>query len=313
MYQTAVAKRYPGLILIWRILWGFIIPVAVLLAIWWKMDSMDHFSLWRSLSEVSFVFLALAIALLPLNLALEVITWQMLAEPFSKRSFSAHFKTILAGKSLNMISPFGLGESFSRYAKTDGNGLKPLLPIGLERLVKMVPTYVFGLISIAFLISEGLGQFTLIRTALITIGLCFVVMITCIILWQDRLPPMIKKAIWSVNMNTRRIASALGFAFFRYLIFSLQFFLVMKSIGLIVAPEILIMGIFWIFFVKTIVPIGTALGDLSKRELSAVFFFSLFSVSVEKVVLACLAIWLINIVIPATIGVFHLSDLKEKH
>jgi hypothetical protein len=89
--------------------------------------------------------------------------------------------------------------------------------------------------------------------------------------------------------------------FIRYLVFSCQFFLLVRLFGNPIPVHQLITGIGLTYLVITFLPFSSIL-ELGIRGSVAAFVFSLFTFQTGNIVLATLAIWIVNLGIPALIG-----------
>ena len=113
------------------------------------------------------------------------------------------------------------------------------------------------------------------------------------------------------QLTLKSAFSVMGMSVLRYAVFTIQFFCLFIWLGSQLPTEVLLLGIAWIFLIKTILPGLSILGDLVKRELSAILFFSFFTSDLSIVFIASFVIWLINIALPALVGVGFVKEHKE--
>ena len=114
--------------------------------------------------------------------------------------------------------------------------------------------------------------------------------------------------------NFSQLSITLLFSFFRYLVFSLQYYIILKAVGM--DDFTLINGlriISVIFLLNTLRP-SIALLEIGIRGSVALFVFGLyvgFNSQYDTEILAASSfIWLINIILPALVGIIFVKDLK---
>jgi hypothetical protein len=293
------------------LLWTWIIPVVILTVIAIKVFDgswLDHF---LSSEDFKTIWLVVCVFLAPVNMLIEALKWQFLSATFEQRNLGSCLKIILSGRSLNVITPFGLGVALTKYLAVEEPQKR--LSLGAEaisRVSQFFPTLIFGIVAAIYLVQVGMDLphyiFWTAGVMLLVLGL----MIVFLFIYQ---PNWLRRYFAFLNSeNLPFLIKATAISFVRYAVFSLQFFLLFLWLDIALSPMIIIMGICWIFLIKTVVPNVSVLGDLLKRELSAVFYFQFFLVNLEAVTLANVMIWLINIVLPAIIGIAFVSELKER-
>lgn len=259
------------------------------------------------LFETNYPALMLIIVMMPLNWFLEAVKWKILVRPLGKTSFFKAFQGVLTGLSLSFMTPHGVGDYVGRIMQ-DSNPERGryIGPIMLGRVCQMLPTLLFGSIGI-FFITRHFFTIYLAFLLIFPMGLALLRV------------PMIRKGISSFTglKIKKKLAYYFGIissyapatviqiitlSMCRYLIFALQFiillYLFIPGMDLIVNGA----GVTWIFLSKSILPTFNFLSDLGVREFSAIYFFDHFNVDLIAVVNASLTLWLINILVPTVIG-----------
>lgn len=257
--------------------------------------------------------------LLFINWGLEAKKWQLLSQKIEPVNFSNSFKSILSGISMNMLAPFGFGDIISRTLFL--NSEKRYEAIGsllLNRISQFIPTMIFGLISIVFIASKTDNNLWLLAglSLIIIAGLItFLARIKAIHNFiQSKFISTLKLLLGAFRYyNNADLIGISLLSILRYFTFSIQFLLVFIIFEVNLPIHILLMGIFWIFLIKTLTPSLSIITDLAIRELSAVFYFSFWSIDQTEIALATLLIWFVNIIIPAVFGVFFIPNLKLFH
>jgi len=98
-------------------------------------------------------------------------------------------------------------------------------------------------------------------------------------------------------------------SFFRYVVFSIQYLLVLKSFNIELSFLLTLSLIAATFFVSTVVP-TFALTEITVRGVSAIYFFGLYLTDTMPVLAASLILWIINLAIPALLGTLFIWRLK---
>lgn len=291
--------------------WSWVLPGVVLAVIVLKLSGdANGVNMLSSARVVHVAGIVLCALLLSFNIGLEARKWQFILKPIEHKSLFECIKIILAGKSLNVVSPFGLGDGFSRYSGLSPENKKQIfVGLALDRFSQLMPTLCFGLLSTYYLIERGLD--VPISNMILVIAL----MAACLFGLSAALY-IYRKSIWqylklfqSLDLKSISVITMLSFA--RYFVFVVQFYLIFWAFGSQLPVHTVLLGIAWIFLIKTMVPNMSVLGDLMKRELSATLFFSFFISDLSVVLLASFLVWVINIVLPAVLGLFFVSDIKK--
>lgn len=293
------------------IIWSWFVPVAILFAIAFKLiNDPENLSLLDQLKVSNSLGLIICLLLLPLNVGLESWKWQFILRPVEYKSFIKCLKVVLIGKSLNVVSPFGIGDAFSRFVGISSMHRKQTIAaLAIDRISQMLPTLVFGLVSVFYLLIQGFSlPLNWIVYAMIALGVVLISGALVFRLFKEKISEyllLIHELSWALIIKISSLS------LLRYLVFLSQFYFVFWALGSELDGLIVLLGVAWIFLFKTLLPNMSVLGDLAKREVSAVLFFSFFISDLSVVLVASFIVWLINIVFPALLGVFFLSDLKR--
>jgi hypothetical protein len=101
--------------------------------------------------------------------------------------------------------------------------------------------------------------------------------------------------------HSKQIAIILLFAFFRYVIFSTQYLLIINYVDPSLSISNIIMMTSLIFLAQSILP-SFAITELMMRGSLAAFFFEHISTDVLPIVASAFSIWILNVILPAIIG-----------
>jgi hypothetical protein len=284
----------------------------------------------QKLSFPSFRILILsAFILMPLNWGIEALKWQMLINYVERVSYLNSFRSVLTGISMSLFTPNRVGEFFGRVFTLKLNDpFKGVLLTIAGSISQLITTLVFGLISTLFYIKQYVG-FTEIWQWFFYAGIVIFALATCALLvmlflrapvLSARVHSMIRPGwkkiheyiavLQSVTRNTLLKVLLLSIA--RYVVFSGQFYILLRAFGLDIPFFNAFVLISMIYFVMTAIP-TVALVDLGIRGSVAIYFISMYfpgsSLVATYILSATTLIWIINLALPALLGLLFINRL----
>jgi len=264
---------------------------------------------FTNLSLLSWIGLTFVAVLMPMNWFFEAAKWRFLLKPFVNISASKSFEAVLSGLTFGFVSPRSIGDYFGRAIFINGEDrVKAIVPTIIGRISQLVPTLVLGSIGVIFLLGKS-SQVTFISFW----GLALLLSILVVFIFFSKNRNYLKgNFLKSVMIHYRYndYLKILSFSFLRYVVFSLQFLVVLKIVGAEGSLLLLFAGVTWIFLAKSILPSFNFLSDLGIREFSAILFFEAYVMPLEPVLIASILIWLINILFPSIVGLFIIGKSK---
>ncbi|MFK7952825.1 MAG: lysylphosphatidylglycerol synthase domain-containing protein [Ekhidna sp.] len=227
--------------------------------------------------------------LMILNWYLEALRWKISLNPFEKISINEAFSSVLGGIALNWVMPFTTGDFAARLLKRKDK-YQTTSAILLNRGIMLSLTGIFGLFSFRYLHQSFISNISLqiIGMLLILIVLFF---------GRKRLSRFF--AYFS-SIESKRIFQVISISVLRYLVFTFQFYWLVVEFNSGLSSLLIIAGIGWVFFVRSIIP--HLLGGIGLREAAAVFFFTPHVSDLHSIVLPVFLIWMINTMIPSLFG-----------
>lgn len=262
------------------------------------------------------IFIAV-LFLLPVNWGLEAVKWKLLVSNNGKFSFTESLKGVLTGVALGFATPHGLGDYFGRILQLNIHDREKLVgSVLLTRLSQFSVTLIFGLFSFLYFFHLRFNEDPLISYLIVSISLFALVLFFGLLTFHHQFLMILKlfPFIWKYcraleDYSRADIFRIFLFSILRYLVFSLQFVLLLFIFNVSNDPWILFLGVNFVFLAKSIIP---TLFELGVREYAAVYFFSAFALSDYDIVQASLCLWIINLLFPAIIGMFLVFKLKLK-
>lgn len=266
-----------------------------------------------------------ALGLVPVNWGLEVIRWQLLAQRIEAIPFREALSGVLVGVSLAFVTPGIIGEYAGRTLLLRSRArARSAGSMAVSNSAQFIVTLLFGGIGLLWYLQhlpsqlsgryahllEGLsgsllvvllGLGAVLLAMYVYAGLLVSVLKT--LLPSHRFAGLFQKVIAIAGeYSYPELWSVMGLSALRYLVFSMQFVLVLKAMGVGLSWQMTWAGVSLVLLAKTVIPSLSLMGDLGLRELSALVYFSQYGESGAVVVGASLMIWAVNIFLPAMLG-----------
>jgi uncharacterized membrane protein YbhN (UPF0104 family) len=263
------------------------------------------------------------VLLMLINWTLEAYKWKTLIQHIEKISMWKSLKAIFSGITIAIFTPNRIGEYGGRIfhlQKADRIDATLLTIVG--SYAQLVVTLTTGIIASIFFIPNhvGIGPLTPVQFNLIGLLMFGVAAFLVVLFLNTRLltniikrSPIPKKyyhyaevfQYHSTGTLWRVFLASLG----RYMIFTFQFFLLLRIFDVAVNYADAMMMISMTYFVMTAVP-TIAITELVTRGAVATKFLEILSPNVSGIVSASSMLWLINLAVPALIGVIFIFQLK---
>ncbi|MEM6643389.1 MAG: lysylphosphatidylglycerol synthase domain-containing protein [Bacteroidota bacterium] len=262
---------------------------------WANLDWPHQFSIW----------LLLIIFLMLFNWGLEAFRWMKALALSEDLSFSQSTKAVLRGLALNWVLPMTSGDFFSRLSQANDK-YQATSALVFSRGIMLFLTLIYGFISAQFYFRENLIYNNVLKYE----WLGFLVLLV-LIGWFFR-----RKAsnfmVYFRGLSASRVLIVILLSIIRYTVFTIQLFIMLKIFMPHLSSEILLYGIGWIFFFRSVLP--GILGGIGVREASGIVFFASFDQQ-GVVIVPIFLIWLINTVIPSIAGIYYIwtfSGIKTR-
>lgn len=274
----------------------------------------------------------LVILLAFVNWGIEARKWQVLLKPLQKIHFLRAYRSVLSGLALSLNTPNRMGEYGGRilYVK-DGSRLKAISLSIAGSISQLIITLVLGCGGLMYLLFFQPFRFdTLMGLSVYWIKvLLFISSVVTMILvvfffrlsWLIKLLEKIPRSTKFIEyfnvleeFTAKLLLRLLSLSFFRYLVFVLQYILLLQVLHV----EIFWFDCFWIisvlFLVLAIVP-SFAIADLGIRGKFSTALLSMYSMNTIGILGTTFGIWFINLFVPAVAGsilILGIKFFKEK-
>ena len=266
--------------------------------------------------------------LMMINWAVEAKKFQVVLRPVEQIDWRKALRAVLTGIAFSISTPNRIGEYPGKMLYVQpGNRLKALSLIVAGNLSQLIVTLLMGFGALIFLlyapgaaavgIHEG-SYFPYISTGVWVAGGLLVLMTATYFRLKNVVDGGKKFPAWRritthaavlKEMNNSMLVHVGGLSLLRYLVFALQYILLLQAMEV----EIPAWQAFWLvglmFLVLSIVP-TIAFAELGIRGQLSLLLFGMYSSNRFGIVAASVGIWFINLVIPAVIGSVLILRIK---
>ena len=280
------------------------------------------------------VYTAAALLLLMvINWGIESVKWRMLIRQSEEISIGKAYQAVLGGLAVSVFTPNRVGEFIGRVfilQKTDPVKAILLTLVGsfsqlLVTVVAGTAAYVFfapKYLSLMLFDSTWLVSGISIAMALMSLFMMFVffnipVLHRISILLPEKYSERIKNSIDAIaGCSKQLLLKTVLLSALRYLVFSTQFFLAIRLMGLQFTAQECLLAIPVLYLMLMAIP-TVALTEIGVRGSVSVFIFGLMagargldSSGMLAIISASTLIWFLNIAVPSLAGVLVVFRLK---
>ncbi|WP_290795308.1 lysylphosphatidylglycerol synthase transmembrane domain-containing protein [Flavihumibacter sp. UBA7668] len=269
-----------------------------------------------------------AIGLMVFNWGLEAIKWRELLLPLHRISYWRAFKATLAGLAFAVNTPNRIGEYGGRVLYLpEGKRLASISLTLIGSFSQVLVTMIAGTIALWIWYANykaidlpsdwdlqeiwvpALGWLVSILTGC---GILLYLRISWIVRWVEKIPGANKLLhVLQVvdHLPVTILLRVLGWSLLRYLVFVIQYILLLQCFGVTELIGVAAWMISLQFLIMAIIP-TIALADIGIRGKLALELFGMISANQLGIIAAALGIWLINLVGPAILGSLLIIRIK---
>lgn len=271
------------------------------------------------------IFLSTVILFLMfVNWTLETVKWKLLLERISPSSWLTAYRSVLSGVTVSLFTPNRMGEFAGRVMHLKpGIRIKASIASIIGSMNQLMITIVAGGTGLIFTLPYYIHDnqpLLRVLVLLICAGL------TAVIYFYFRIPgihrlaeshTLFRKLVLYTRVfelyPSRELLNLSLLSLCRYMVFSIQFFLILNMFGVTLPFLVALRIISLIYLVMAVVP-GIAITELTVRGSVALYFLSSLTGNSVGVLAATSLIWLVNLVFPAAVGalsVFYFRFNKQ--
>ena len=263
---------------------------------------------FEKMSEVkvhSWFMLILVLLLMPLNYLFEWLKWRTILNSFNSNfGIQTRFQSFLAGIITGMLTPNMQGNFIGRlYYFPKRFRINIILLTLWSNLAQFIVSISFGLIAIV-LLGKVPGEFNVQKYLYPLAGIVSLILLLYFTA-NYYLPYVLnKKTAKRFKMVLKEVPffkwKILLFSVLRYLVFSLQFYLILIAFGQ--SGEVETYLWVWQLYLWTTIAPSLILGKLFIRESIAIWVLGSIGMNEWSVALSAFLIWIFNLLIPTLIG-----------
>ena len=269
-----------------------------------------------------------------LNWGIETFKWRYMIGKIEKVGFFKSFYAVLAGVAVSSFTPNRIGEYFGRVFVLDrASRFEGTLITVLGSMSQLLVTIFTGSAALLIFIPLWPGPHEFMQGYIYSVVAAVVVLLNLIILamflnvsflsslrekiLRTRLKKLRKFFRVFAFYHSRELLTVLAMSFIRYLVFSTQFYLLLKLFDVSVPFTEAIMIISLIYFVMAVIP-TVLITELGIRGSVSLYFFGIYfagsAADIDTVKFGVFAastlLWVINVALPAVIGSLFVFRLR---
>lgn len=266
------------------------------------------------------IIISIPLLLVPLNLGAEALKWQILSHKIVKQNFIQSFTGVLSGLSLGFMTPQSIGDYAGRIWHIKNDRRSELIgAVFLGSFIQSLVSITFGIWGAAvYFKNSTINFYSSLNNTVIFLFILSLIIIAFLYLlnsFKAFIPNIIisfyqKYLSIITTYSINDLIKIGGLSLIRYVIFLVQFLIILVLFDVNLPIQVLVAGVSWVFFAKTIIPAFNFLSDIGVREFSALLFFNHYHIDVSTIILSSLFIWLINILLPTIVGSFLMFRMR---
>ncbi len=268
-------------------------------------------------------YLVVMVLMMPLNWWLESLKWQKLISPHENISSKKALKTILAGVAAGIVTPARLGEYAGRLitSNPDKKG-EVVAATFLGSVAQNLCNISIGILFSYYFLKNYFGATYLDS---ITFFVVIIIHIVFLLMIYYKLPKVVNifnkfgklrpyvNKIERINVyNQSLLNQVLLLSFCRYIIYFIQYFLVMKFLDQDLAFLLVFSNISMIYLIQTGIPLPAFISVFARGELAVLIWASL-GLDALTALTATFILWTVNLIVPAFAGlwIIYKTDLSK--
>jgi len=273
--------------------------------------------------------LVLTVLLMFVNWALEARKWQIVIRKVQFLSFFQSCKAVFTGTTLAFFTPNRIGEYMGRILYLgEGKRIKAISLTIVCSMGQLLITLWGGIAGILYLQAhdergmlrsvvpyEGFWMNMLLYATIIAavILTLFYFRLAGLVRWVEKIPRIQKPVAYIRvldSLNATILSRILSLSILRYCVFIWQYYLLFDVFDVSVTPAQVAGSVSVIFLVLAIVPTIAVITELGVRWKVGIEVVQLFNSNITGILATSLAVWIINLVIPALIGSLLILSIR---
>ncbi|MBK9213464.1 MAG: flippase-like domain-containing protein [Saprospiraceae bacterium] len=253
--------------------------------------------------------------LMPINWALEAIKWRLLMMSSTQISWTRTFQSIMSGIAMASVTPARIGEYAGKvlFVESKDRWLSVSASF-VSSLAQLYCIWILGWVGTLYLINVKGNMPTWFSWTFVGLGLMVLFLIGFLffnaniigdyarrIIQHSKLREILGRFRPVLNFENGLLLKLIAWAMLRVLVYSLQFAMLLKFFGVDLSWISMFSVIWAVYLFQSGLPLPPIMGLVARGEI-AIFLFNLFGANALSVAAATFGIWMINLILPALIG-----------
>ena len=303
---------------------GILLALFMGMLIWqlfFKNDIAQLYDAFKiQLSQKSIWLIVLMVVLMPLNWFLETKKWHKLLKDDQIISIGKALKAVFGGVTLSLLTPNRIGEYGGRVLFIPiKNQWTAVIATLVGSFSQNLSNILFGFMGLILMPGIIIFKNSLVTNIIVVSILIIFFVFYLNIHWVNQFfewrkwPHWIEKRKHHLGLlNSYRnldLIVAFLLSSLRYIVFSLQFVLILYFFGLEVPILQIWLGVTLVYLFHTGIPLPPFVDVLARSEIALIIWQS-YQPNELSVIFASFGIWIINLVIPALIGLLFIEQVN---
>ena len=273
------------------------------------------------INNYSLIFIV--VLMMFINWMLESLKWKFMIRKIEAISFFTSIRAIFSGITVSSFTPNRIGEYGGRvFCLEKSDRIQAVFITILCSMAQLLTTIIFGSFAFFILHEQFLeDQYFIIEISRFSLLVLFVLNILFVLayfnvaflinfLWKFSFFNFLRQYINVISLfNFKDLLVTFLYSVFRYLVFSIQFLILLYVFNVDISLYNSILSVMLVFFFITLTPTIT-IAEIGVRGSMALLVFLKFSPNVIGILSSTFLLWIINLIIPAIIGSFFIFSLK---
>ena len=273
------------------------------------------------INNYSLIFIV--VLMMFINWMLESLKWKFMIRKIEAISFFTSFRAIFSGITVSSFTPNRIGEYGGRvFCLEKSDRIQAVFITILCSMAQLLTTIIFGSFAFFILHEQFLeDQYFIIEISRFSLLVLFVLNILFVLAYFNvafLINFLLKFSFFNFLRQYINVISLFNFkdllvtflySVFRYLVFSIQFLILLHVFSVDISLYDAILSVMLVFFFITLTPTIT-IAEIGVRGSMVLLVFLKFSTNVIGILSSTFLLWIINLIIPAIIGSFFIFSLK---
>jgi len=260
------------------------------------------------------LLVAAVIALMPVNWLLESMKWRALNRPIHQISLTRALKAVLMGLTISIFTPARIGEYLGRIINIrPRDKWKALAAQLIGSMMQLVLLMLAGLWGLSIIARESAGQNMPDQRALLAVAGIILLLLLMLLraprilhwirvkLSMPRLRDLMQQMHFISNYSGQSMTVIASITLLRLAIYVFQYWLLLQFFGLEIRAPLAVAAILATYLIQSGLPLPLLLGLFARGEVT-LLVWKFFPVNELTLLSASYALWVINVFLPALIG-----------